>query len=382
MKRNDLYSILHTILLLAICIITFFLNNRTIFFGKESYEVAMTHRLIAAASATIFIFFCYLLGKEISRREDFAWIAALLLCTSYRFILFGRIPSDVLCSHAAMAGALFFMFCTFKEHQGTYLSAILGGLCLGLSYLSNQWLSFFILLLPFCIVFLLFYRPIEWRRWRQILIILAITLFMTCIPYLHFDFMNNEPYRYIFGKKCLLWTTGSHYSWSFYIPILWSMGAWTFLFLISLLLSFWTKQLKDKQTYLSAFVWLLLQFVLISAAPQKDINYLLPLMLPTAYLMSSIVVHWKESLGRRSHHLAEQLFLINSYALSAICLLLPIIGYWLVYRAGYMIFDRYLLLSIYTFIISGCLFIASWKRIPYFIIYSLTALLCVGEVMM
>ena len=32
----------------------------------------MTHRLIAAASATIFIFFCYLLGKEISRREDFA----------------------------------------------------------------------------------------------------------------------------------------------------------------------------------------------------------------------------------------------------------------------------------------------------------------------
>lgn len=382
MKRNDLYSILHTILLLAICIITFFLNNRTIFFGKESYEVVMTHRLIAAGSATIFIFFSYLLAKEISRREDFAWIAALLLCTGYRLILFGRIPSEALCCHAAMAGALFFIFCTFKEHQGTYLSALLGGLCLGLSYLCNQWLSFSILLIPFCIVFILFYHPIEWRRWRQILIILAIGLMMYCIPYLHFDFMNAEPYRYIFGKKCLLWTTDHQHPWYFYSPILWNMGVWTFLFLISLMLPFWVKQLKDRQTYLFSFVWLLLQFILISVAPHKDLNYLLPLMLPTAYMISCIVVHWKDSLGHRSNRLTEKLFLINSYTLSGVCLLLPIFGYWLVYRAGYMIFDRYLLLSIYTFVISGCLFIASWKRSPFFIVYSLTLLLCIGEVMM
>lgn len=382
MKRNDLYDIIYTVLLFAVCIITFFFNNRTIFFGKESYDIVIVHRIITTATATIFVFFSYLLAKEISGREDFAWISSLLLCTSYRLILYGRIPTNTLCCHALMAGALFFIFCTFKERQGSWISAILGGGCLGVSFLCDEWLSFYLMLIPFVVVLLLFCRPLEWKRARQLLVLLLVALAVGSLVYIKPDFLNTATGKYIFGRKCMLWNNSNSHTWYFYGRILWSTGVWSLLFLTSLLVPLWTKELKNKTTYLIGVTWFALQFVILMAAPYKNENYLSPLMISICYAMASILINWKDTLNKHSNHIVEKFYLFNGYTLATICLLLPVVGYWMVYKAGYMIFDRYLLLSIYTLVASGCIFVATWKRTPYFIVYSITIILLVGEIMM
>lgn len=382
MKRTDLYAIFHTILLLAVCIVTFFLNNRTIFFQNTPYNVVMTQRMTIGIAATLLVLFIYLLGKEMSRREDFGWIAALLFCTSYRMILFGRQPSADVCCHAAMAGAIYFIFCTFREKQGTWFTAICGSILLGISYLCSGLLSFYLLLFPFLIVFPIGFRPLEWKRWKQLLTLLIIGGGVGCLSYLQLDWWNSDIAHFIFGKPCLMWGESNSHSWYYYGQLLWNAGPWMLLFLSALIATPWIFKSKEQDLHVAALLWLLLQFILVSVAPHKDSIYLIALMMPLSYLLASLLCYWNDTLHRRSRRESEKLFVINAYLLSALCLALPIAGYWLVYKAGYMIFDRYLLLSIYTLIISGCLFIASWKRAPYFVVYGVVLLLTIGEVMM
>lgn len=382
MKRIDLYTIIHSILLLAVCMVTFFLNNRTIYFQDTPFVVVMAQRTLTGIAATLFVLFVYLLGKEISRREDFGWIAALICCTTYRMILFGRIPTADICSHAAMTGAIYFLFCTFKEKQASWFSALCSGILIGTSYLCNNLLTFYLLLFPFLLIFVLAFRPLEWKRWRQLLVLTMIACLVIGIRYLPLDFWDTNTAHFIFDKPCLLWNTNINHSWYYYGSLLWNGGVWSLLFVSSLIATPWIFRSKMQDVHIASILWLLLQWLLITIAPHKDDIYLLALMPAFSYLLTALICYWKDTLQHRPPQQVEKLFTINAYTLSSICFLLPVAGYWMVYKAGYMIFDHYLLLAIYTFVISGFLFVASWKRAPYFVVYGIVVLLLIGEVMM
>jgi hypothetical protein len=382
MKRNDLYAVFHVILLLVVCVITFFLNYRTLYVKDVSYNIVMIHRLISAAAGIILTFFIYLLAKEISRRDDFAWIASLLFCSSYTIISFGRAPSADVCSYAAMMGALFFIFCTFKEKQAAWLSALLGGALLGLSYLCSQWQTYLVMLMPFLVVFVCFFCPIEWKRWRQFIVLIISWAAVVGLSYIDFDFFHTTAGQYIFGTKYLIGDiTDIRLNYYYLYHLLWSAGPWSLLFLTSLLCPIWMKDLRKHRIYLAGLIGLLLQ--LVACMMIETNRYLLiPLVVSQSLIISSVIVSWNDTLKKRSPHIVDKLFIYNAYLLSAICALLPIAGYWMIYKSGYMMFERYLLFSIYTLIISGCLFIATWKRMPYFLVYGIVLLFLIGEVMM
>lgn len=384
MKRNDLYAILHVVLLLAVCVVTFFLNYRTLYVKDVPYNLVMMHRLVSAVAGTVLTFFLYLLGKEISQREDLAWMASLLFCTSYAMISFGRTPSADICSYAAMMGAVFFVYCTFKEKQGTWLSAILGGACLGISYLCSQWQTYIVIFLPFLVIFISFCRPIEWKRWRQLLVLLIVGGAVGALSLLDLDFFHSPVGQYIIVKNSMLWDL-NNFRFNYYYPFHFflNIGIWFLLFCTSvrdyLLLK---DELKKQSVYLPSMIWLLLQLLVVSFAMQRNAALLIPLAASQSLLMSSVLVLWNDKLKKRPPYWLPVQFSYNGYVLSAICMLVPIVGYWMIYKSGYMIFDRYLLFSIYALVISCGLFVATWKRAPFLIIYGVTLLIFIGEVMM
>ena len=383
MKRNDLYAIIHTLLLLAVCVVTFFLNYRTLYVKDVSYNLVMTHRLISAIAGTMLTFFIYLLGKEISQREDFAWIASLLFCGSYAVISFGRTPSAGICSYAVMMGAGFFIYCTFKERQGTWLSAIIAGVCLGVSYMCSQWQTYIVVLLPFLVAFISFCRPIEWKRWRQLLVILILGVLVASLSLFDLDFFHSPVGQYIIVKDSMIWNIKDiHLNYYYFFHLFWNTGVWSLLFCTTLLYSIWMEELKKQQVYLLSLLWLLLQLVIVSFSRERNVVLLIPIAVSQSLLMSAVLIVWHDKLKKRSARKEDQLFVYNGYLLSAICMLVPIVGYWMIYKSGYMIFDRYLLFAIYALIISSGLFIATWKRIPYFVVYGVTLLILIGEVMM
>lgn len=425
MRENDSHILLHTILLSIVCIFTFFINNKTIYpdimesrnivtaremvydghwmvptmngdlrlekpplptwitaaAEKISPDDIGLQRAMAGIAATMLVFFFYLLGREITQREDFAWIASLVLCTSYNIVLMGRTASwDIYC-HAFMMGAIYFIYCTFKEKGASWLSSILAGVFLGLSFMSKGPISFYGLLLPFLIAFLFYASPFERRRWKQLIAMIVICLLVSSWWYIYIYIFHADAAQYVLNKESTAWTERNVRPWFYYWSFFLETGVWSLLTITALLVPVWLKGLKLKREYLMVIVWLVLQLILLSLFPEKKKRYLLPVLIPIAYLIGFVLIYWKDNLYRRSEKTTRLLFSINTYLVAAICLLIPIAGYWFILKEGFMTLDRYLIISIVLIIISGWLFYASWKREPFHFVYGIAALFMISEVL-
>lgn len=422
MKRNSAYILL----LSVVCIFTFFVNNRTIYPDiMESRNIVTAREMVydghwmvptmngdlrlekpplptwiaagaellspgdigmqramSGIAATMLILFFYFLGKKITRNDDFAWIASLILCTSYNIVLMGRTASwDIYC-HAFMLGAIYFIYCTFKEKQRSWTSAVCGGIFLGLSFMSKGPVSFYGLLLPFVIVFLLYGRPLQKNRWKQLLVMIFICLIISSWWYIYIYIFHTEASRYVLNKESTAWTDRNVRPWYYYSTFFLEMGVWALMLLTAIIFPFWTKRLKLRREYLFVLAWMLLQLLLLSLFPEKKKRYLLPVLIPASYLVAFIFTYWHRCMLRRTDKWSARFYSINTYLISLVCLAVPIAAYWLAYKPGYLTFDHYLAISILILIIAGWLLLVSWKREPFSFVYGVVALFMVTEIML
>jgi 4-amino-4-deoxy-L-arabinose transferase-like glycosyltransferase len=424
MRKEYVNTSLHVLLLSIVCVFTFFVNNQTIYPDiMESRNIVTAREMVydghwmiptmdgelrlekpplptwiaagiekvlpdnigaqramAGLAASMLVFFFYLFGRRLTESEDFAWISSLVLCTSYSVVLMGRTATwDIYC-HAFMMGAIYFIYRTFKDRQHTWRSATMAGLFLGLSFMSKGPISFYGLLLPFLILFLTMEGPMQKHRMGHLLLIIGLCLAISSWWYIYIYVFHSEVTRSVIHKESSAWMGHNVRPWYYYWSFFLETGVWSLMMITALLFPVWMKKMRGQREYLFVLLWIALQLVLLSLMPEKKKRYLLPMLIPCSYLIGMVLTYWKGQLHRHADHLTTVLFDVNTYALSFVCLALPVAGYFFLCRPGYLPMNTFLLISILLICISGWLLVTSWHKEPFFFVYGIVALFFVAEI--
>ena len=375
MRANKLY----VILLLVVCFFTFFINNgvihtdimesRNIVTAREmvydghwlvptmngdlrlekpplptwiaaaaeivSPDNMSAQRAMAGLAATLLVLFFYGFVRTSTKDRNQALIASLVLCTSYNLILMGRTASwDIYC-HAFMMGAIYFLFKALQQ-QGPQWGNFLGaGLFLGLSFMGKGPVSFYALLLPFLLSYMLFMRrPMKGKGWPLFCMIL-LCLLISSWWYIYIYLFHAEEAQYVLHKESTAWVERNVRPWYYYGTFFLETGAWALMVLTALLVPYWKRQAKQEREYLFGLSWMLLLVVCLSCFPEKKNRYLLPVLIPAAYTVSFLFATWLEQLKtKRMDAVGRRLYYANAGLMTVIVALLPVAAYLFLYQKG------------------------------------------------
>lgn len=249
-------------------------------------------RLPAVLSAVFLIFTFYFLGLQVLKDKKQAFIATLILSTSFYIVFSGRNGQWDIFAHAFMLYAIFQLFKAFETDQKSWKQWILAGIFLGFSFMSKGPVSLFALLLPFLIAYGFVYK---YKKFGQKIQPLVVSLLLFVIVGLtwgaHIFLTDTGSAEFIADKETLAWTNRSvkpfyHY-WSFFTQ----SGVWTYFSFLALLYPFMIKRTENKKIYQFSLFWTLATVFLLSLIPEKKERYLLPVLIPMA-LNTSFYIHY------------------------------------------------------------------------------------------
>ncbi|MCD8260662.1 MAG: glycosyltransferase family 39 protein [Bacteroides sp.] len=160
---------------------------------------------MAGITAILLAFLLYFWGGRLTGNRQYGLISALILCTSFNFILMGRTATwDIYC-HAFMLGAIYCLFGAF-EGKGSQYSRFTGaGILMGLSFLSKGPVSFYALLLPFLIAYFLIYRPSVRKKGKAILTMLLLMILVSGWWYALIYGLYPDGAEYVLSKESSSW---------------------------------------------------------------------------------------------------------------------------------------------------------------------------------
>ncbi|MCH4155299.1 MAG: glycosyltransferase family 39 protein [Muribaculaceae bacterium] len=407
-------------LLFAVCIFTFFVNNSTIYpdimecrnivtaremvysghwlvptmngdlrLEKPPLPTWLTafaevlspdnlalQRAFAGIAASLLILFFFLLGRDITHSYDFAWISSLILCTSYNIVLMGRTASwDIYC-HAFMMGAIYFIFSTFTKPRNSWPNALLAGVFLALSFMSKGPVSFYGLLLPFIIAMLVYKRPLQPHRSLQLIAMIMLFLAIGSLWYVYIYAFHPDISRFVLGKESSAWLNHNVRPWYYYWSFFLETGVWALLTITALAVTYWKKRITLKREYLFVFLWLAVQIVLLSCFPEKKKRYLLPTLIPCAYLIGFIFTYWHSEISSRADRL---LFRTNACLIGVVCLLIPVAGWWFVFLPGYITLESFIIIGSIIGVIACYIFLAAYRKHAFHFVYCIVALFLFAE---
>lgn len=340
-------------------------------------------RAMAGIAAILLVFGFYALGKELTQNNKYAFISSLILCTSYNIILMGRTASwDIYC-HASMLWAILYIYkaCMAKKSNWRYFTA--AGFFLGASFLSKGPVSFYALLLPFLLSFIFVYRPSMKRKWAGIVGMIVICLSISSWWYIClFIFYPNEV-AFVLHKETASWMNRSVGPWYHYSTFFLETGIWALAVITSLAIPYWSNRLRMKKEYYFTLCWMILLVILLSFIPEKKNRYLLPVLIPAAYTIGFIFEYWCNIFSQRRAGKSDKIvFRVNSYPIALICLSLPVLSYLFFYAKGSMSFGWFIAISIFFLSIAGFIFFASIRTKPSLFLGSVVALFLVIEIVL
>lgn len=382
---------LHLLLLLLVCFFTFFIHNKVIYTDiMESRNIITAREMVydghwmiptmngdlrlekpplptwiaagtelvfpdnmgaqramAGLAATLLVFFFYLFGKKFTRNETYALVSSLILCTSYNLILMGRTASwDIYC-HAFMMGAIYFLYKGLQDEGRQWGSFFGAGLFLGLSFLGKGPVSFYALLLPFLVSYTLFFRRSLRKKGLPMLLMLVVCLLISSWWYLYIYFFHAEEARYVLDKEATAWVERNVRPWYYYGTFFLETGIWALMVLIALAVPYWNRKIRQNREYLFALCWMLLLVIFLSFLPEKKNRYLLPVLIPAAYTIGFLFIHWTEEIRkRRLDKTGKWLYLTNAGLVTLIIFALPLMGYFTLYRKEMVSLGSLLLLTV------------------------------------
>ncbi len=304
-------------------------------------------RAMAGLAATLLVLFFYGFVKTSTRNVNQALIASLVLCTSYNLILMGRTASwDVYC-HAFMMGAIFFLFKALRQDGAQWGNFLGAGLFLGLSFMGKGPVSFYALLLPFLLSYLIFMRrSLRGKGW-PIAVMILLCLLVGSWWYVYIYLFHAEEAQYVLHKESTAWVERNVRPWYYYGTFFLETGAWALMVLSALLVPYWGKRVKLRREYLFALCWMLLLVVCLSCFPEKKNRYLLPVLIPAAYTVSFLFTAWLEQAKtRRMDATGRGLYYANAGLMTLIVALLPVAAYLFLYQKEIISLNTLILLAV------------------------------------
>jgi len=238
-------------------------------------------RLPVALICLLLVYFFYRFNKEMLLKNDQPPNASLILITSFYIFFAGRDNQWDMYTHAFMMACIYYMFKAFDKAEHVIKNIVLSGLFFGFSFLSKGPVSFYGLLLPFVLSYLITYKKDIRRNLLIFLFILIVGLLIGFSWPLYVKYF--DPYAgTALAKQAENWGSYEvkpfYYYWSFFTQ----SGIWTIPSFMALMYFYMRRRVQNVKAYTFSFLWTIFSVILLSLIPEKKARYLLPVLIPMA----------------------------------------------------------------------------------------------------
>lgn len=257
-------------------------------------------RFVPGLMGILLLIYLYRLAKRMTKNEDYAFSATLILATCYNFILASRtVTWDIYC-HAFMVLSIYYQYLLFTEKQDSWRNATLAGIGLGLSILSKGPVSLYAMWMPFIIAsaIISFYNNDRKARSFDRSIVIKTIYFVLLgillggVWYAYIWYQEAAAGLAVLNKESGSWVNHNVRPWYYYATFFTETGIWIPVCIASLAVSYWKNRVFDKRNYLYSFLWMIACLVLLSCLPEKKNRYLLPILIPASLAMGFLIVKW------------------------------------------------------------------------------------------
>ncbi len=314
----------------------------------------IAQRCAAGVMATIMVFFIYFLSARLTGKKLIGFLSALVLATCFNIVFMGRNATwDIYC-HSFMLGAIYFMVTGFERESNYWQCFMLSGLFMGLSFLGKGPVSFYALLLPFILSYIITYKPNVKKKIAPLAVMVIITLIVSFSWVLYIYMFHEDALLAVAQKESSSWISHNvrpfYYYWQF--PA--EAGIWA-LFLVTALIFFFVKKNAEmKKEYKFAVIWFLGSLILLSLIPEKKTRYLLPILIPGAMV---IAMYLYNSIKNLSTKYEKIVFRANAIIIAIILIALPVALYILFFREDKISLPVLIITAIISWVL--CIYIFS-----------------------
>ncbi|GAB2779078.1 ArnT family glycosyltransferase [Salinimicrobium soli] len=240
-------------------------------------------RLPAALVTLLLLYFFYQFIPKLQVSKKQAFLAGLILASSFYIIFMGRNGQWDIFTHSFMMIAIFYMWEFFTGSKQLWKNAFLAALFLGFSILSKGPVSLYALLLPFLISYGIVYKYQDLKqKWLPLSFLILLALTIGSWWFIYVRLADPVSFMEITSREATRWTNYNvrpfYYYWSFFTQ----SGIWTIPAFVALLYPYLKKRVSNKKAYLFSLFWTLGAVVLLSVIPEKKSRYLLPVLIPMA----------------------------------------------------------------------------------------------------
>ncbi len=352
-------------------------------FVECSYPYNISAQRIAAGiMGLMWALFFFGVARYMDRRRGFAEIATFVFLTCYNVIYAGRIVGRDIYSDAFMMGGIYFMMRLLYDHRyfprpHKWRWAMLSGLCMGLSFLSDGVVSFYSMLLPF-IITIMAYKPTDMKgKWMPSLLGIALCLLVSGWWMVNLAVQKDGAVSDFFMTQWSLWTNSHVRPWFYYWRFFSEMGVWAVFMIAALLVPYWSKRVSTKRIYQMALLWLVVALVLLSLLPSKNMSDLVVVMPPCSLAVACLIFYyvnkWPKDL------LGKAVFYVNGYVVSLIVLGLPIFVQVRLVRKDIIDVGTGLVVEVLLLALAVYLFVSTYRREMKGIVKGVIALFMVVE---
>jgi len=289
----------------------------------------VAQRYAAGVMGTMMVIFLFLLLSRITRNANIGFLGALVLASSFSVVLMGRTASwDIYC-HSFMLGAIYFMVLAFEKNGAQWRNFIAAGVFLGLSFLSKGPVSFYALLLPFLISFVIVYRPEMRGKWFPLFMMVLVCLVVSLWWPLYTYTFHGEMFSQVIQKESSSWLNHNVRPWYYYWKFSAEAGIWALFLLTAIVYYFVTRHKEYKKEYGFFLLWFILSIVLLSLIKEKKSRYLLPILISGA---SVVAFYIYLCFKKPNRNWEKVLFRINGIVIALILLAIPVALYIIFYK--------------------------------------------------
>lgn len=274
------------------------------------------------------------LAKILTKDKYIPFLAAGVLCTSFYVLFMARRGTwDIYC-HSFMLAAIWALTYGLRIKGSAFRWFCLSGCLMGLSFMSKGPVSFYVLLLPYLIAYMVVFGLNEFKvKYQEVFVGLLVCIIISSWWPVYTYFQVPEELLQSINTETGSWQNRSvkpfwHY-WSF--PV--QSGIWT-IFIVLSLLPFYAKSRVEQAggNYRFLFLWVLLTIFLLSIMPEKKERYLMPGLISQALLVSYLLKYFILNLSLKPSKVDSILVYCTFIIVSLSCIVSPFALYHLAFN--------------------------------------------------
>ena len=343
-------------------------------------------RTAAALAAMLLVLYCWKFAKKVLKIDPV--VPTLLMCTCSNVILMGRTASWDIFTHAFMMGGIYHLAIALaagmsqpsNRHKCPWGQFVVSGVYIGLSIMSKGPVSLYALFLPFIVSAILFLRPKARGKGLGIAVLALLAIVIGSWWYIYVHHARTEAFTNIVHWETYCWMNHNVKPWWYYWKFFLETGVWSPLLLTAIFLPMFNLRRRSNWQWLFALAWMLLSLVLLSLLPEKKNRYLLPLLIPAAYVMACLIEWWKTSLNAPNATKSDKIcFRVNSWFIAIVILAFPFVSWAMLYKPGHITAIQLIAIAVVSVAIAAYIVVGTVKLKPMRMLWGVALLFAVSE---